>query len=92
MEVAASTCLGLPAAGSDAAAGLPCGFVVSVSVYAVGLPGAGASAPQSPLRLDTTFGGRPAPSDVTSVLRVQVFEPLLVLTIVTLELPAGALP
>jgi hypothetical protein len=29
---------------------------------------------------------------VTSVLRVQVFEPLLVVTTVTLELPAGALP
>ena len=49
-------------------------------------------APQSPLTFETTFGGLPAPCDVTSVVRVQVFEPLLVETTVTLCDPAGALP
>jgi hypothetical protein len=56
------------------------------------LLGAACPPAQSPLTLDTTFGALPAPCDVTSVLRVHVFVPLLVETMVTLELPAGALP
>jgi hypothetical protein len=56
------------------------------------LLGAACPPAQSPLTLDTTFGALPAPCEVTSVLRVQVLAPLLVETMVTLVLPAGALP
>ena len=51
--------------------------------------GATAAAPQSPLTLDRTFGAFAGPCEVTSVLRVHVFEPSLVVTIVTLDDPAG---
>jgi hypothetical protein len=59
----------------------------------VGAGGAdGWAAPQPPLTFVTTFGAFPAPCEVTSVVRVQVFAPLLVETTVTLCVPAGALP
>jgi excinuclease ABC subunit A len=54
--------------------------------------GAACVSAQLPLTLDMTFGGLPGPCEVTSVRRVQVCVPLLVETMVTLELPAGALP
>jgi hypothetical protein len=68
--------------------------VLAGQVRLIGFSGTAAAgaAEQSPDRFDTTFGGLPAPSEVTSVARVQVLAPLLVDTTVTLVLPAGMLP
>jgi hypothetical protein len=47
------------------------------------------ASPQLRLRLDATLGGLPGPSDMTSVPRVHVFVPSLVVTMI---MPAGELP
>ena len=61
-------------------------------VRVTGAGGAEASGPHWPVTFDVTFGGLPAPCEMTCVERVQVAPPLLTDTTVVLVSPAGKLP